>query len=114
MTFILATLTGIGVGSGGLYILYLTLIKDIPQSTAQGMNLAFFITAMLSAGIVNFIKKRLSGTILAIILPGGIIGAVIGCKLASEINSRTLSVLFGILLCIIGVSGFAKLIKKKN
>lgn len=113
MTFLISVLTGLGVGSGGLYILYLTLIKNIPQAEAQGMNLAFFITATLAAATVNLAKKRISFLPLAFLVLFGIPGAIIGCRLADSLNTDVLSVLFGILLTAIGVTGFIKLIKKK-
>ena len=113
MTFLISILTGLGVGSGGLYILYLTLIKNIPQAEAQGMNLAFFITATLSAAVVNIIKKRISFPILATVIPFGIVGAIAGCHLASAISSKALSVAFGALLITVGVAGAVKKGKKK-
>ncbi len=96
MTFALALLTGLGVGSGGLYILYLTLVENTPQAEAQGMNLAFFLTAMAAATVVNIIKKRISGISALFILPTGAVGAYLGCRLAAEMNTRVLSVIFGI------------------
>lgn len=112
MTFLIALLTGLGVGSGGLFILYLTLIKNVPQAEAQGMNLAFFITAALAAATVSLIKRRISFPSLALTLPTGVLGAVLGCRLASAIDGRVLSVAFGILIFTVGVAGFFKLMKK--
>ena len=112
MTFIIAVLTGLGVGSGGLYILWLTFIKNIPQAEAQGMNLAFFITAALAAATVNILKKRISFSSLFLILPCGIIGAAAGCKLASITDTKTLSVMFGAFLAAVGIAGLVKMRKK--
>lgn len=112
MTFLVAVLTGLGVGSGGIYILYLTLIKDIPQAEAQGMNLIFFITATLAAAAVNLIKKRISFVCIAFTVPLGILGAVGGSYVASVVKSETLGIMFGVLLMVIGISGFIKLRKK--
>ena len=112
MTFLIAVLTGLGVGSGGLYILWLTFIKNIPQAEAQGMNLAFFITAALAAATVNIFKKRISFVPLCLLLLCGIPGAVAGCKTASVTDTKTLSVMFGIFLVIIGVSGLVKMFRK--
>lgn len=113
MTFITALLTGLGVGSGGLYILYLTLIKNVPQAEAQGINLVFFITATLAAAVVNLINKRISFTSLLIVVPFGIVGAIAGCYTASVIDTKLLSVLFGVLIATAGVTGFLKLMKKR-
>lgn len=113
MTFLISVLTGLGVGSGGLYILYLTFIKNIPQAEAQGMNLAFFITATLAAAVVNLLKKRITFVPLLFIVPFGTLGAYFGCRIASFTDSRVLSVLFGIMLAAVGTAGFIKLMKKR-
>ena len=42
-TFVFAALAGMGIGSGGLLVLYLTLIRGTPQLSAQGFNLLFFL-----------------------------------------------------------------------
>lgn len=113
MTFLIALLTGLGVGSGGLYILYLTLIKDLPQAEAQGINLLFFITATVAAATVNILKKRISFSALFLLVPFGIFGAVLGCYAASVIDTKVLSVMFGILIAAVGLLGFFKLMKKR-
>lgn len=112
MTFLISVLTGLGVGSGGLYILWLTLVKNIPQAEAQGMNLAFFITASLAAAVVNIFKKRIAFLPLCLILLCGIPGAVAGCRMASIIDTKILSVLFGVFLIIIGVCGIVRILKR--
>lgn len=112
MTFLIAVLTGIGVGSGGLYILWLTFIKNIPQAEAQGMNLAFFITAAFAAAAVNIFRKRISFVPLVFLLLWGIPGAIAGCKIASLIDAKALSVMFGIFLIVVGISGLIKMFKR--
>ena len=47
-----------GMGGGGVLIIYLNLFTDIPQSTAQGINLLFFLpTAVLA--VLYYTKKKL-------------------------------------------------------
>ena len=41
--FLTALLAGMGVGSGGLFVVFLTVFLDYPQLAAQGLNLYFFI-----------------------------------------------------------------------
>ena len=48
-SFIIALLSGMGIGSGGLLVIYLTLLEKVPQLTAQGINLLFFIFASASS-----------------------------------------------------------------
>ena len=40
-----ACVSAMGLGGGGVLILYLTLLRDTPQMIAQGVNLLFFLPA---------------------------------------------------------------------
>ena len=40
---LIATLSGLGVGSAGLLVAFLTLCEGMPQLEAQGQNLLFFL-----------------------------------------------------------------------
>ncbi len=42
-----AAVSAMGLGGGGVLILYLTLVRDVPQLEAQGINLLFFTPAPL-------------------------------------------------------------------
>ena len=42
---LIGTLTGMGIGGGGLLVIYLTAVRGMPQLSAQGCNLLFFIFA---------------------------------------------------------------------
>lgn len=105
MSFIIAVLTGLGVGSGGLYVLYLTLLRDMPQGEAQGLNLIFFIAASITAAVINTIKKRVSFTAVLLFSLTGVVGTLLGAKLASILTGKTLSIVFGVLLVMAGVAG---------
>ena len=48
-TLLVATLSGMGLGSGGLMVIYLTLIRHVSQLPAQGFNLLFFLFASASS-----------------------------------------------------------------
>ena len=41
--FLISALMGMGVGGGGLFIIYFTLLLGTPQLTAQGTNLLLFV-----------------------------------------------------------------------
>ena len=78
-TFLVALLAGMGVGSGGLYVVYLTLFTEKNQLAAQGLNLYFFIFATGAALLVVayglFFRsrgKRLQQAALLLVLGGGI------------------------------------------
>ena len=47
--FLVALLMGMGVGGGGLFVIFLTLCLNYGQINAQGTNLLFFIIAILAS-----------------------------------------------------------------
>ena len=47
LPFLISALMGMGVGGGGLLIIYLTLYLNLPQLTAQGTNLLLFVLAII-------------------------------------------------------------------
>ncbi len=98
-----AIIGSMGLGGGGILIIYFNLFTDVPQSLAQGINLLFFIPSAIVAVII-YIKKKLIDFKLAICFAlFGAIGAVLGSYLASSIDSRILSKLFAIFLLVMGV-----------
>ncbi len=106
MNFVFAFLTGMGVGTGGLYVLWLTLVKDIPQAEAQGMNLIFFSLSILSASIINLFFKRVMFAPILIILIFGLAVTYPASCLANTIDSSLLTRLFGGFLIVLGSVGF--------
>ena len=97
-----------GMGGGGVLIIYLNLFTDIPQSTAQGINLLFFLpTAVLA--VLYYTKKKL--IIWRIAIPFsfmGIIGTLVGCYFCGKFDNSVLTKMFGILLLIMGAMGIVK------
>ena len=51
-------LSGFGIGGGSLLMLYLTLIAGMPQQTAAGANLLYFI-ACAPAALISHFKNKL-------------------------------------------------------
>ena len=101
-----AIIGSMGLGGGGILIIYFNLFTDVPQSLAQGINLLFFIPSALVA-IIIYIKKKLINFSLAIALAAlGVVGALLGSYLASFVNSDVLPKLFAVLLLVIGVTQF--------
>ena len=96
-------LSGMGVGSGGLLVIYLTLIEKMPQLTAQGANLLFFTFASASSLLVHMLKRKFF--ILAVLIMGlaGVVGATIGSRIAPLLPALLLRKIFGGMLVISGV-----------
>ena len=69
-SFGIAVLSGMGVGSAGLFVLYLTAFAGLSQLQAQGLNLVFFL---LSAGasFLYHVRRRQ--------IPWGLVAFLILC-----------------------------------
>ena len=105
-TFIIAALCGMGVGSGGLFIVYLTVILGYGQLTAQGLNLYFFIFAAIGAAVMHLRVGKLPFRQLLFICFFGSIGCFLGAYLAQIISANLLKKIFAAFLIISGIISF--------
>ena len=93
----------LGLGGGGVLIIYLTVFAKTEQIAAQGINILFFIPIALIA-VLMYNRKNLVCLKLAIpysIL--GIVGAIIGAMASEMVNSSALRKGFGGLLLVMGI-----------
>ena len=104
VSFLAAALTGLGVGSGGLYLLWLTLVMGVGQTKAQGMNLLFCISALSASAAVNAAGKRIPRRPFLLCLLTGVPGAVAGALLAGVIPAEWLRRILGLALIAGGIA----------
>lgn len=96
-------LGAMGMGGGGVLIIYLTLVVGMAQHTAQGVNLLLFIPCACFALISYFRKKLID---LRAALPAilcGLLGAAGGSLVSSVLAVDWLRRGFGIFLFLIGL-----------
>ena len=101
-----ALLAGCGIGGGGLYVIWLTAVKGLPQSEAQCLNLLFFLSAALSALPFHLRKRSLP---VKRILPCAVIGTagtLLGGTLRDILGGGILRMMFGVLLITVGIRTF--------
>ena len=104
--------TGTGMGGGTVLILLLSVFSNLNQHSSQGVNLIFFILTTISAIIVNIKGKIIDFKLGFQIIIYGVIGALIGSKIAINIDSGILRKYFGIFLAIIAIYEIYSLIKE--
>ena len=115
--FFTAVLSGMGVGGGGLLLIYLSLFRDVPQLTAQLANLAFFIAASAASLTVHILKRKISASVVLIIASGGLVGAFFGSGIASLADEGILRLILGVFLFLSGafsLFGGARLFSAKT
>ena len=110
-SFIIALLSGMGIGSGGLLVIYLTIMTDIEQLSAQGANLLFFLFSSGAALLYNIRKRNIYWSAVLFLSVIGILGARLGSFVAGIIPTGILRKLFGTMLT---VSGIVTLFKKEK
>jgi uncharacterized membrane protein YfcA len=104
-TFIVATLSGMGIGSGGLMVLYLTFVRNAPQLAAQGFNLLFFLFASASSMIVHLLRRKIFWLAVLIMILAGLPAAYLGTRCALWLPDGWMTRLFGLFLVIVGTVG---------
>lgn len=96
-------LGSMGLGGGGVLILYLALFTNTPQLTAQGINLLFFIPIGVLSVIIYTIKKQIKWKIALKIAVFGVVGALVGFYFADLFGGNITGKIFGGFLIIMGI-----------
>lgn len=100
--FLIGALCGMGMGSGGLFVVYLTVFLGYEQLAAQGLNLYFFIFSTAAALFVHMRTRKLHLKRLLYLAAFGIFGCIFGSTAAQSISGGTLRTVFAFLLIISG------------
>ena len=106
-----AVLSGLGIGGGGLLVIYLVLILGKEQLEAQSVNLVYFLFSSSAAMLVHLIKRKLPWKLIGWMILFGAVGALIGSFAAKATDPGIVRKCFGGLLI---VSGTLALFKKQS
>ena len=112
--FLFFALAGLGVGGGGLLVIYLTGVMGMEQRSAQGLNLCFFIIASIFSLFYYVGRRRIN---YPLVIFAGVIGAVFsvfGSYLAASLPSYTLRRLFGIFMAVAGSVSLVKTFRQRR
>lgn len=96
-------ISGTGMGGGTILIFLLSQISGIEHHKAQAANLIFFIPTAIVAIIINIKNKNIDLKLAIQISILGIIGAIIGAKVAVFTDVNSLKKYFGFFLLIIAI-----------
>lgn len=99
----LGFLSGIGVGGGSLLMLWLTLVLEMPHSTARTINMLFFIPSAVIASLFRWRQGKLELQKLFPAIIGGCISAATFSMISRQLDIEILKKLFGILLLFTGI-----------
>ncbi|MDD4699909.1 MAG: sulfite exporter TauE/SafE family protein [Oscillospiraceae bacterium] len=103
-----------GLGGGGVLLIYLTVFAGAEQLNAQGINLIFFIPIAILSMIIYAKNGQINWGVVIKTALCGLIGAFAGSFFAGFIGGELLSKLFACMLVILGVYEFFVPIKKSE
>ena len=108
LSFFIAALSGMGVGGGGLFVIYLALFTDTPQLAAQGMNLLFFLFSAGASLTVHLSCRRTYPMVIFLMAAAGVVGALVGAGMTGFVSEGILRKCFGALLVLSGILALKK------
>jgi hypothetical protein len=109
--FFISALMGMGIGGGGLFVIYLTMWLNYEQIIAQGTNLVFFVLAGLASLFIHLRKRKIKLSQLFPMMIFGTAGALITSCVANLINPKIPRMVLGVLLSLSGILTLIKTFK---
>ena len=95
-------LGAMGMGGGGILVIYLTLALGMPQLEAQGVNLLFFLPCAAISLVINGVRRLVDWKRALWIALGGLPTTLLGIWIAGRIEMKWLRWIFAGLLIVIG------------
>ena len=112
LTFLLpcaiAALSGMGMGGGGLLVVYLRLLGAESQLAIQALNIIFFLFSSGASLIFHLPRRRIYGGAVLVMSVFGLLGSLLGSPLAIWLDGALLRRLFGGMLIAAGLYGAVK------
>ena len=96
-------LGAMGMGGGGVLVIWLTLGAGMAQPAAQGVNLLLFIPCAIPALFSYSRKKLICWKAVGFCVAAGLAGALLGAWASNLLEPDLLRRIFGAMLLIMGV-----------
>ena len=101
--FLSGMIGAMGMGGGGVLLIYLTAFAHVPQLQAQGINLISFLPTGLLATVIYAVKKQIVWKQVLLMWCGDAVAAAGGYLLAKFIETALLSKIFAVFLVTFGL-----------
>ena len=103
VSFFIAVLSGLGVGSGGLFVIWLTAAYGVSAAQARGMNLLFFVFSASAALVFHYKRRNIDLRLIVRLAIFALLGTFVGTYLSRFLDPRLLRKLFGGFLVFSGI-----------
>lgn len=114
VAFFIALLSGLGIGGGGLFAVYLSLVGGLPQLAVQGFNLLFFLFSASASVTVQLWRQSVRLRLVALLVAFGVAGAVLGVFAAHVLPEQMLRRVFGAMLVTGGIISLRSAMQSEN
>ncbi len=101
--FVCAVLSGLGVGSAGIFTLYLTVLAGYPQTEAQALNLFFFLFSAGASLLLHVRERTIPRRLTLVLILCAVPGTLVGSYFARTLDPSLVRRLFGGMLVLTGV-----------
>ncbi|MBI2940051.1 MAG: sulfite exporter TauE/SafE family protein [Chloroflexi bacterium] len=88
----------LGIGGGQILIPGMVFLLGTDQKVAQGISLAFIVPTAIAGATTHWRRGNVAPRVALVIIPGALVGGVLGASLAQVLDSATLRRLFGLFL----------------
>lgn len=92
-----------GIGGGVVIVPAAVLLLGLDQHVAQGTSLAAIVLTAISGSVINLRNDRVRLRDAFIIGLGGVIGSVVGSRIALGLEGQTLAFAFGLLVIFVSI-----------
>lgn len=103
-----------GIGGGVVIVPASVLLLGLTQHEAQGTSLMAIVLTAIAGTSVNFRNERVRLGDGLVVGTGGVIGSLIGSRLALAIDGRTLSLVFGFLVLFVALRSLYRTLRPKE
>lgn len=114
VAFFIALLSGLGIGGGGLFTVYLALVGGVSQLAAQGFNLIFFLFCSSASVAVQIWQRKVCFAPVVIMAIAGIGGSLVGVWATGVLPEEILRKIFGAMLVTGGIISLRSLMRSKS
>jgi uncharacterized membrane protein YfcA len=87
-----------GIGGGNVLVPASTILLGLDQHQAQGVSLLVIIPTAISGTLSHYRRGNVNVRVAQLLIPGAVIGGLLGARLAQGIPSDQLRIIFGIIL----------------
>ncbi len=103
MAAVIAVLSGLGVGSGGLLVIWLTMVEGMDAERARGINLLFFVFSASAALLVHLLRGRVKFKFVVYLALFACVGTLLGTYLGLILDPAWIKKIFGGMLVVSGL-----------